>query len=74
MHTLVAFIEFVLAFVPFAVIVLATVTALWIATKLIPTFGARVNETIDRLFGVDEEYDTKYNTGYASTPRYDQYV
>lgn len=67
MHTLLAFIEFVLGFVPFIVTILVIATALWAATKLFPTLGSQMSELMDRLFGVDADYDEKYNTGYAST-------
>jgi len=68
MQTLFAFVELVLGFVPFVAIVLATLTAVWAATKLFPAFGEWFEETTDGLFGVDAEYDEKYDTGYASTP------
>lgn len=74
MTTLVAFIEFVLGFVPFIAVVLAITTVLWIASKLLPSFGAWVDETFERLMGVDAEYDEKHNTGYSSTSHFDTYV
>jgi hypothetical protein len=60
MHTLALFVEFVLGFAPFALVVAAIITALWAATKLFPSFGAWCAETFDRLMGVDAEYDEKY--------------
>lgn len=74
MTTLVAFAELVLGFVPMIVIVLAIATALWAATKLLPSFGAWFDEFFERIMGTDAEYDQKHNTGYSSTTHYDQYV
>lgn len=73
MQTLVAFIEFALGFVPFFGLALIATVIVWIATKLFPAFDEWLVRTMDRMNGVDAEYDEKHNTGYASTT-FDQYI
>lgn len=70
MDTMFAFAAILLGFVPFVLTALAIVFVLWAATKLFPEFGDAVARVMDALFGVDEEYDEEYNTGYTTTPRY----
>lgn len=70
MTTLSAFADLVLGFVPFFGIALAIVTALWAATKLFPSFGEMVSDVFDGLFGVDDDYDEKYQTGYTPSNRW----
>jgi len=72
MQTLVAFIEFVLGFVPFFGSALVFTAIVWAATKLLPAFGVWMDGLGERMFGVDDEYDEKYNTGYARTPAREQ--
>lgn len=66
MTTVTAFVELLLGFVPFAVIVLTIVATAYAATKLFPAFGTKVSAVFDALFGVDKNYDHKHKTGYTS--------
>jgi hypothetical protein len=72
MHIALAFVEFVLGYVPLILTVVALATALWGATKLFPEFGAKFDAFMDRLFGTDENYDERYAP--TSTTSIDQYV
>lgn len=73
LETLLAFVQFALAFLPFVAVALLIALALYTATKLFPEFGAWFNGTMDALMGTDAEYDERHDTGYAST-HFDQYV
>lgn len=73
MQTIIDFVVFLLGFAPLIGIALTITALVWAATKLFPTFGVQMETATDRMFGVDADYDEKYNTGNASTT-YDQYV
>lgn len=69
-NTAIDFAQFLLSFVPFIALVALALVAFWVILKMSPGFAERVNATYERMMGVDEEYDRKYNTGYAeTTPR-----
>ena len=70
MTTAIAFVNFLLAFVPFALLVTAALFAFWIATLLIPSLNAWMNDTSDMA---ETEYEVATRIRNSST-NFDQYI
>lgn len=60
MDLIVAFAMLILGFVPMIALVAVLIAPFVLAYRRSPKFAMKFDNALDRLFGVDEEYDAKY--------------